>query len=143
VADVMGHTRKMHNLRGDKRNVSARSFTLLPNCGEERNNGDEWRQSVSCIGEIFFMNIEMIDLYFCLHHTGRRNKTPIYLYNILVQKQDGSGSFSSRGRTKLFLVDSKDVFKGKDCAIIMEEEWRKCRNKENYMHYEIQISKTC
>jgi hypothetical protein len=82
-------------------------------------------------------------MYFRLRYTGLWCNTPSYAYNILIQKQDGSGYFSACGRTKLFLVDSTHVFKEKDCAIITEEQWRKHRATENHMSFEVEISKIC
>jgi hypothetical protein len=145
VAGVKGHIRKVHYVRGGKKNViSARGSAVLQDCSEEYNNGNEWRQSVACLGEIFFLNVKMIDfnMYFCLRHTGLRYNTSSYAYNILAQKQDGSGSFLVYGRTKLLPVDPEDVFKEKDCSVIMEEQWRKCRNTEYDIHFEIEILKT-
>jgi hypothetical protein len=143
VGSVKGHIRKTHYLPSKRRNLThARCRGQLPHLCEESNN-TEWKQPAYCLGETFFMNIRMIDfnLYFCLRHTGLRYKTPSYDYRILVQEQNGSGSFSSHDRTKLFLIDIEKIFEKKDCAVITKEQWTKSRNNENIMQYEVHISK--
>jgi hypothetical protein len=62
-----------------KKTVISERGSALQDCSEEDNDGNEWRQSVACLGEIFILNVKVIDfnMYFWPRHKGLHTVTNI------------------------------------------------------------------
>jgi hypothetical protein len=143
ATNAKNHIRRVHHVPTNTKGVNAVMSGRIFGCHEQND-------AKSCLdmfgmGETFFASTRLIEsnLYFCLQHTGLRNKNPNYDYEVSIYKEDGSKSFSARDKSKPLLTDLDKVIEEHDCPVFVPEQWKNCVDEKNIMFYKIKVSKNC
>jgi hypothetical protein len=144
ATNVKNHIRREHHVPTNKKEVNAVKYGRILDCYER---SDDAKCCLDMFGmdETFFVSTRLIEsnLYFCLQHTGLRNKNPSYDYEVSIYKEDGSGSFSARDKSKPLLNYSDKIIEEDDCAVFVPQHWKNCVHEENVLLYKIEVSKNC